>query len=287
MTATANATIHPTAFRLFRRRSLAMVRPAPAFPFAIAPATLKRLSTAVLLAAATLSLAACNAGERIMNIGSAPPLSPIQNPIETEEYTPVRLPMPAPRVAEPRANSLWQPGARAFFRDQRAGTIGDILTVVIEIDDQATLNNESERARNNSEGAELPGFLGYESSLDAVLPEAVDPSNLTDFGSTSSTRGSGSISRGEEIELQVAALVTQILPNGNMAIYGRQEVRVNYEVRELEIAGVIRPEDITSANTISYEKIAEARISYGGRGHISDVQQPRYGQQLYDIIFPF
>jgi flagellar L-ring protein precursor FlgH len=248
---------------------------------------LARLSQAAILAAAALSLAACNAGERIMNIGSAPPLSPIQNPVDTETYTPVRLPMPAPQVSEHRANSLWQPGARAFFRDQRAGDIGDILTVVIEIDDQATLNNQSERSRNSSEGSELPALLGYEEALDAVLPEAVDPGNLTDFGSTSSNTGTGSITRGEEIELQVAALVTQVLPNGNLAIYGRQEVRVNHEVRDLEIAGVIRPEDITSQNTISYEKIAEARISYGGRGHISDVQQPRYGQQLYDIIFPF
>ncbi|MEM1400630.1 MAG: flagellar basal body L-ring protein FlgH, partial [Pseudomonadota bacterium] len=120
-----------------------------------------------------------------------------------------------------------------------------------------------------------------------VLPDAVDPSSLIEFDSNSSTTGTGQITRGEEIQLRIAAIVTQILPNGNMAIYGRQEVRVNYEARDLEIAGVIRPEDITSANEVRYDQIAEARVSYGGRGLISDVQQPRYGQQLYDIIFPF
>jgi len=242
---------------------------------------------AALAVIAGLALAGCNAGERITNIGSAPPLSRIENPVDTENYQPVRLPMPAPQVPERRANSLWQPGARAFFRDQRAGNIGDILTVMIEIDDQATLDNQSNRSRDNSEGADLPNFLGYEAALSDIFPDEIDPDNLTQFGSTSSNQGAGSISRSEDIELKVAAIVTQVLPNGNMAIYGRQEVRVNYEVRELEIAGVIRPEDITSQNTIGYEKIAEARISYGGRGHISDVQQPRYGQQLYDIIFPF
>jgi len=244
-------------------------------------------ASAALALAAGVALAGCNAGERLTTLGSAPPLSPIENPIDTEQYQPVRLPMPAPQVPEHRANSLWQPGARAFFRDQRAGDIGDILTVMIQIDDEATLDNQSNRSRDNSEGASLPNLLGYEAALSDIFPDEIDPDNLTNFGSTSSNEGTGNITRSEDIELKVAAIVTQILPNGNLAIYGRQEVRVNFEVRELEIAGVIRPEDITSQNTIGYEKIAEARISYGGRGHLSDVQQPRYGQQLYDIIFPF
>ena len=220
-------------------------------------------------------------------IGTAPELTPIENPTAAEDYTPVRLPMPAPQIAEGNANSLWQPGARAFFRDQRAGTVGDILTVQIAIDDSASIDNQTQRSRASSEDAGVDAFLGYEEALSAVLPTAIDNENLIGFDSTTSNTGSGSISRGENIELKLAAIVMQVLPNGNLAIYGRQEVRVNYEVRDLEISGVVRPEDITSTNTISYDKIAEARISYGGRGHISDVQQPRYGQQLYDIIFPF
>ena len=133
----------------------------------------------------------------------------------------------------------------------------------------------------------LDSFLGYETQLDAVLPEAVSPGSLVDLDSNSSSQGTGSVNRDETINLRIAALVTQVLPNGNLVIAGRQEVRVNYEVRQLQVAGMIRPEDITSTNTVSYDQIAEARVSYGGRGHISDVQQPRYGQQLYDIIFPF
>lgn len=214
-------------------------------------------------------------------------MTPVENPATMAGAEPVRMPMPMPQVVERNGNSLWQAGSRAFFRDQRAAAVGDILTVLIEIDDRASIDNRTQRSRDNSEDAQLPALLGFESKLGAILPDEVDPNNLTSLGSTSSSSGDGQIERGEKIELKVAGIVTQILPNGNLVIAGRQEVRVNFEVRELAIAGVIRPEDITSQNTISYEKIAEARISYGGRGHLSDVQQPRYGQQLYDIIFPF
>nr|NIR59328.1 flagellar basal body L-ring protein FlgH [Gammaproteobacteria bacterium] len=198
------------------------------------------------------------------------------------------LPMPRPQQAEPREpNSLWRAGSRAFFKDQRASDVGDILTVVIDIDDDANINNSSERSRDNSESAGLGSFLGFEESLDKVLPDEVDNENLVDADSSSLSSGVGAIQRNEEINLRVAAMVTQVLPNGNLVIGGRQEVRVNFENRILQVVGVIRPEDITSQNTIDYEQIAEARISYGGRGQITDVQQPRYGQQVFDIIWPF
>lgn len=245
-----------------------------------------RASTATL-AVLALALTACNAPSRLANVGQAPPLTTIEDPQALPGYQPVRLPMPTPQVVERNANSLWRSGARAFFKDQRASQIGDILTVVINIEDQARINNSTTRSRDNSEGAGLPAFLGYEQSLNKILPEAVRPDNLVEFNSTTSNSGTGAITRAESIELQVAALITQVLPNGNLVLQGKQEVRVNYEVRELQITGVIRPEDISSANTISYEKIAEARISYGGRGQITDFQQPRYGQQIFDIIFPF
>ena len=234
-----------------------------------------------------LALTGCNTVDRLQNIGKAPDLSPIQAAQVTPAVQPVSLPMPAPKATTRQPNSLWQSGSRAFFKDQRADKVGDILTVLIQIDDQARLNNSSTRSRNNQENAQLPGFLGLESNLARILPDEVNPSRLAEFGSTTSNVGTGKIQRDEKIELKVAALVSQVLPNGNMVIQGRQEVRVNFEVRELLIAGVIRPEDIASDNTISYEKIAEARISYGGRGQMTDVQQPRYGQQLFDIVFPF
>lgn len=240
--------------------------------------------TLALLAVAG-SLAACSSvADRIENIGQAPAMTPIENgPAADPSYVPVRMPMPAPQVAENQPNSLWQPGARAFFRDQRADKVGDILTVLIEIDDQAKMKNETARSRDGKEGVDIPSMVG----LTSFLPDSLNPADMMDVGSQSKASGTGSIQRGEKIQLKLAAVVTEVLPNGNLAIFGRQEVRVNFERRDLEIAGVIRPADITSENTVSYDKIAEARISYGGQGQITDVQQPRYGQQLYDILFPF
>ena len=192
-----------------------------------------------------------------------------------------------PQTGVREANSLWRSGARAFFKDQRASRVGDILTVSININDQAQINNQTTRTRANSENAGMPEVFGYD--LNKILPDSVagGRASLIDMSSDTSNKGTGQINRKETITLQVAALITDVLPNGNLVLQGRQEVRVNFEVRELQLTGVIRPEDINSANSISYEKIAEARISYGGRGQISDVQQPRYGQQIFDIIMPF
>jgi flagellar L-ring protein FlgH len=246
-----------------------------------------RLRSLAMLSVAALSVSACGIPEKLADVGQTPDMTPIQNPQEVPGYQPVSLPMPAPDRVEYQSNSLWRSGARAFFRDQRAKRIGDIMTVVIDIQDQATLDNSTSRSRSGSDDAGLSSFLGYEGSLNSVLPEAVDPGNLINFGSNTTSTGEGSIDRQESIQMRVAALITQVLPNGNLVIEGRQQVRVNFEMRELQVVGVIRPEDITSANEITYDKIAEARLSYGGKGHITDVQQPRYGQQVYDILFPF
>lgn len=239
-----------------------------------------------LLGLAT-ALAACNAITRLSEIGTPPPMTTIENPIRQPNYRPVSMPMPAPLPIVQNRNSLWRAGARAFFKDQRASVVGDILTVVIDLQDSAQINNTTSRTRTANEDASLNAFLGYESSLNRLLPEQIDPGNLIDADSKGSHKGEGKIARDEDIELKIAVVISQVLPNGNLVILGRQEIRVNFEVRELQIAGIIRPEDITSGNTISYEKIAEARIVYGGRGQITDMQQPRYGQQFYDIIFPF
>lgn len=233
------------------------------------------------------TLAGCNAYSRIASIGAEPPLSKIENPVTSRDYQPVSLPMPRPEPVIQQANSLWRPGSRAFFKDQRANRIGDILTVVVKIEDKATLNNSTSTSRTSSEEAGITNLLGLETQLSKIFPEAVNPAAAADLGSTHSVDGTGAVTRNETIEMEIAAIVTQVLPNGNMVISGRQEVRVNFESRDLYVTGVIRPEDISSSNTIASAKIAEARVAYGGRGHLTDVQQARYGQQLFDIIFPF
>jgi flagellar L-ring protein precursor FlgH len=237
---------------------------------------------------AGLALSACSSTmDRLKNVGQTPQLSDISNPTQDPNYRPVSLPMPKADADNRPANSLWRAGSRAFFKDQRASMIGDILTVLIDIDDKAALTNASNRSRATSETSAVGGLLGFEANLNKILPNQVDNNNLLGIDGTTSNNGAGTIDRQEAIQLKVAALVTQVLPNGNLVIQGRQEVRVNFEIRDLQITGIIRREDIASTNTISYEKIAEARIAYGGRGQVTDVQQPRVGTQILDILYPF
>jgi len=240
-----------------------------------------------LLATAVISLAACNALDRVSEIGDTPKMASIEDPTHQPGYTPVKMPMPSPNLVESQPNSLWHTGARAFFRDQRAGRVGDILTVVVTINDQAQIANETKRSRANSDTAGASSLLGFETKLNKILPNAVKPSSLLDTTSALSNDGKGSIARQEQIDLRVAAEIIQVLPNGNLVVQGKQQVGVNFDVRELTISGIIRPQDISSLNTITYDQIAEARIEYGGKGSINDVQQPRYGDQLLDIVMPF
>jgi flagellar L-ring protein precursor FlgH len=253
------------------------------------PVTVKRvLPLALILAVASVSLSGCgNMLERISEVGKPPAMEPIENPNAQDDYSPVTMPMPAPMTDVRQANSLWRQGSRTFFADQRAGKVGDILTVVITIDDSATLDNTTTQSRDGSNNAAASALLGYEGFADHIFPEGVDPTNLINTDSTTDQTGSGAVDRSEEVDLRVAAVITQVLPNGNMVLKGTQQVRVNYELRELDVQGIIRPTDISTANEVTYDQIAEARIAYGGRGTLSDVQQQRYGQQVYDILFPF
>ena len=232
----------------------------------------------VLTGATILSLAACaNTAERIARIGTGPELNTIQNPTEEAGYSPVRMPMPAPERAERQAGSLWQSGARAFFKDQRAARVGDILTVNVVVADKAKLENSTTRTRTATEGAGINNLLGLETNLNRIGPTGIDAGKLIGTTSNSSSVGDGEIDRKEEINMRIAAVVTQVLPNGNLAVKGQQEMLINKEKRELYVAGVVRPEDISSANDIRYDQIAEARIRYGGSGTLSDIQHPRYG----------
>ena len=244
-----------------------------------------KLSRHAVLAALTASLlGGCAALDRIKDIGQQPALSSVDNPTSRPGYKPVQMPMPAAQPASYNPNSLWRNGSRAFFKDQRAHQIGDILTIKVNFTDQANITNETQRSRKNSEDSSIDNFFGKPKV--PILNTGV-PTHIFTGDSSSSSDGKGSVARQEQLVTNVAGVVTQVLPNGNLVVEGKQEIRVNFEIRELIVAGIIRPEDIESDNTIDSTKIAEARIAYGGRGQITDVQQPRYGQQVLDILLPF
>lgn len=240
-------------------------------------------------------LAGCNAVDRLSSIGEAPPLTQITNPRDVPGYRPVSMPMPAPLASERQPNSLWRAGSRSFFKDLRAKNIGDILTVVININERGQLSNTTTRGRVSGESSNIGNLFGLQGYLNDIFPEAINnprgtstnAANVLSLDGTSNNRGTATVTRTEAITTRLACVVSQILPNGNLVLSGRQEVRVNFEIRELQLTGVIRPEDISPSNTIALEQIAEARVSYGGRGQLTDVQQPRYGSQLLDIVLPF
>jgi flagellar L-ring protein precursor FlgH len=229
-------------------------------------------------------LSGCAAVDRLKNIGQAPPLSEVDNPTARPGYNPVQMPMPAAQPASYNPNSLWRNGSRAFFKDQRAHQVGDLLTVQVNITDKAIIANETQRSRDTKEDSGIDNFFGK--SKVPIMNSAV-PTRIFTSDSSTSLDGKGSVNRSEALQTNVAAVVTQVLPNGNLVVDGRQEIRVNFEIRELIVAGIVRPEDIQSDNTIDSSKIAQARIAYGGRGQITDVQQPRYGSQVLDVILPF
>ncbi len=227
----------------------------------------------------------CSSIDRLKSVGEQPPLTSIDNPTAQPGYKPVQMPMPKPQPASYSPNSLWRNGSRAFFKDQRASQVGDILTVTVNFTDKAAIANETQRSRENKEDSGITDFAG--SKLLSGSAAKVLPGRVLTADSTASSDGKGSVNRQEALQTNVAAVVTQVLPNGNLVVEGKQEIRVNFEIRELIVAGIVRPEDIQSDNTIDSSKIAEARIAYGGRGQITDVQQPRYGQQVLDVLLPF
>jgi flagellar L-ring protein precursor FlgH len=237
--------------------------------------------------AATAMLSSCNMLDKLADVGGPPKTSRIEDPTQAPGYKPVSMPMPAPVNPSAGVNSLWRPGARDFLKDQRASEVGDIITVQVSMADTATLNNNTKAVSANSDSANPFTFLGFEGSLTHVLPKAVNPTDLFSFGSTSTVNGTGTLARNETITVNVAAMVTQKLPNGNLVISGTQQLEVNSELREIGVKGIIRPQDIASGNTINSQQIAEARIVYGGRGTLSDAQSARWGQQLWDTVSPF
>jgi flagellar L-ring protein precursor FlgH len=233
----------------------------------------------VVLAATSL-LAGCQSGQlqTVKEIGDAPAMSPIGSGLAYGQTQQMSL---YPKQPHHMASgfSLWSDSQAALFKDARALNVGDIMTVNISINDKASFDNETDRSRKNSKDTNWNAkaqIFGWKPETDSTIG----------FDSDSESKGKGTISRAEKLTLLVAAVVTGILENGNLVISGSQEVRVNHEIRILNVAGIVRPQDVSSDNTISYDKIAEARISYGGRGRLMEVQQPPVGQQISDLFSP-
>ncbi len=227
---------------------------------------------------AVLMLAGCQS-QTIKEIGNAPAMSPIGSGLQYAQTPQLGLYPKQPRQMS-SGYSLWSDSQAALFKDSRALNVGDILTVDIQINDKADFDNETDRKRTNATS------LKWNAKANIL---GVTPFTDGDMGTDSdtSTKGKGSTKRSEKLNLLVAAVVTGVLENGNLLISGSQEVRVNHEIRILNVAGIVRPQDVNSKNTISYDKIAEARISYGGRGRLMEVQQPPIGQQVVDLFSPF
>lgn len=234
-----------------------------------------------------VALFALGACATTSNALKEPQLTPVQNPRTLIGMVPVTTPVPKPVPHTSTANSLWRAGARSFFKDQRASQVGDILTVSINITDTASLSNTTSTSRTGANDTTISGLFGLQTPLEKALPGANSLSTGIDTSSSATTNGTGSVNRSENIQLSVAAVITDVLPNGNFVVAGRQEVKVNAEVRELLVSGIIRPQDVSASNTVEHTQMAEARISYGGRGDLSSIQRPRYGQRVLNGISPF
>ncbi len=234
-----------------------------------------------------LTLTDCSAIQRLSEIGRAPAMTPSADPTLDPSWRRVSMPLPPAIPLPDESASLWHTGSRAFFKDQRASKVGDLITVVVNVADQALLNNNTTAQRKAADGMGMPNFFGLEGQIPKMLGAAANAGSLVSTNSANSNVATGQIQRNESINLRLAGVVTQVLPNGNMVVAARQEIRVNAELRELRVSGVVQPADIASDNTISHDRMAEARISYGGRGTLTDLQNSRYGQQIMDIVLPF
>jgi flagellar L-ring protein FlgH len=238
-----------------------------------------------LVPLAALCLAA--ACQPLSTVGRAPDFAPLEPRREHAALYNVPLPAQTERPVPAASASLWSASQRSLLGDRRATQPGDILTVVIEINDRAEISNSTQRGRTGSQSMGVPQLFGIPQAVDPYLPAGANLANAVQMQSASAFQGSGTVSRTERVTLRVATTVIERLPNGVLRIEGSQEVRINNELRDLIVTGFIRPEDISRRNEIGYDRIAGARISYGGRGQITQMQQPRYGQQVAEILLPF
>ncbi len=225
-----------------------------------------RRERALVLLLPLLALSGCGALSRLSDVGRPPSMDPTTDPTRTPGWRPVSMPMPAPEPPPPAGDSLWRPGSRAFFKDRRAARVGDLVTVLVNMTDAAQVNNSSTATRTSSDAMGVPNLFGLENVMQHVFVKPINPAKLVTTNSTNTNVGTGQIQRNETVTLRLAGVVTQVLPNGNLVVLAHQQFRVDNELRDLRVSGVIRPEDIASDNTVQHDRMAEARIAYGGKG---------------------
>lgn len=239
------------------------------------------------LCLATFLAASATGCARFDHIGKPPSFTPPEKSQELNAMMSPGLPQEVTVTRRMDEASLWSGSRQSLLGERRAMHRGDIMTVVIEIDDKAEISNSSSRSRRANENLSVPDLFGIPQRMNKKLPDGAALDQAVNINATSNSGGDGSVKRKEKLTLRIAATIVDVLPNGILSIQGSQEVRVNFEMRELLVSGFVRPNDISRQNEITYDKIASARVSYGGRGQITDVQQPRVGQQVLDAVLPF
>lgn len=241
----------------------------------------------------SLSLSGCRLGQQLSSIGEPPPISQIQDPNKTPGFVPVQMPLPPAYNQARAANSLWEPCSKAFFKDQRASRVGDIVTALIEIQQSESMSMNPEINRETKNGLTIGSMMGLENLTNRWFHNGTGDDKKTknpnwiDFTSKPELKSKAKYNVSDSMQFKMACYVVQMLPNGNMVVQGRQEIRLVNEVREVILKGIIRREDISSNNTVHSDKIAEMRISYGGRGELSDMQSFPIGQQVLNKVMPF
>ena len=241
---------------------------------------------ALLLVGLAMLLGGCEAQWERLGDGAGPPrMTPSTDPTNDPKYKPITLPMPPTPIIAAAPNSLWRPNSIAFFPDQRASHVGDLLTVVVSVTDAADVKDNTTSTRTGNENMGMTNMFGLEHTIQHALNAT--PSSLVNTATNNGNTAQGEIARSETVTLRLAGVITEVLPNGNFFVVARQEMRVNSELRVLQVSGVVRPQDIAADNTVQHDRMAEARISYGGRGQLMDIEVPRWGQQFLDTLLPF
>jgi flagellar L-ring protein precursor FlgH len=181
--------------------------------------------------------------------------------------------------AQSRPGSIYDPsrGPIGLVQDKTARRVGDLVTVIVfeEADISSEDSADSTKATN----------LNYELANFDLKADAFDVLPGLAANSSDSFSGSAQIDKRDTFEARVTAMVVDVLPNGNLVLNGRREIRVENQTKLIEFSGVVRKFDVTSANTVSSSMVADARISYVGSGPSTKATQRRgFGAWIHDAL---